>query len=64
MSNGRSEQEQLDRLEAKVDEVLASISKHRVFTQAELGRRPTRAETVGYITLATVVLSGVLNLVA
>ncbi len=62
MANGRSEQQQLDRLEDKVDKILVSVTEHRVYTRAELGRRPTRGETIGWLTLATVVVSGLLNL--
>lgn len=63
MSNGRSEQEQLDRLEGKVDEVLIAVTEHRIFTRAELGRRPTRGEVLSWVTLGAVLISGVVNFI-
>lgn len=61
--NGRSEQDQLDRLENKVDQVLESVTEHRVFTRAELGRRPTRGEVLSWVTLGAVLISGIVNFV-
>ena len=44
----RREQNQMDRLESKLDQLILTLGTHQVYTEREFGKRPTRAEVISW----------------